>query len=155
MPTATIKDIMCTSPSWLPQTATIQEAAAKMAELDCGFIPVGEKEKLVGIVTDRDIALRATAKGLPPTTKVSEIMTSKVLYCYETDTTSDVVKNMGDNQVRRLVVLSNSSDKKLTGIVSVCDVVTSNKTEATTCHNLMKSVSTSTTGSKSGKSKAA
>jgi len=154
MPTTTIKDIMCTSPTWLPKTATIQEAAAKMAELDCGFIPVGEKEKLVGIVTDRDIALRATAKGLPATTPVSEVMTSKVLYCYETDTTSDVVKNMGDNQVRRLVVLTNATDKKLSGVVSVCDVVTSNKTEATTCHNLMKSVSTPTS-SKTTKSKAA
>jgi CBS domain-containing protein len=151
---AKIKDIMCATPTWLPTTATIQEAAAKMAELDCGFIPVGEKDKLAGVITDRDIATRATAKGLPATTPVSEIMSSKVLYCYETDSTTDVASNMATNQVRRLVVLTNATDKKLAGIVSVCDVVTANTTEASTCHALLKGVSSSSSSANS-KSKAA
>ena len=144
---------MCTSPTWLPATATIQEAAQKMSELDCGFIPVGSGEKLQGIVTDRDIATRATAKGLAPTTKLSEILSPKVLYCYETDSTSDVARNMADNQVRRLVVLTNATDKKLSGIVSVSDIVTANKTEASTASELIKSVSKSS--GTSSKSKAA
>ena len=152
--TVKIKDIMCTSPTWLPESATIQEAAQKMLDLDCGFIPVGNGTKIQGIVTDRDIATRATAKGLAPTTKVIDIITSKVLYCFETDTTADVARNMADNQVRRLIVLNNSTDKKLTGIVSVCDIVTANKTEASTASELIKSVSKSSTTT-NGKSKAA
>ena len=154
--TVKIKDIMCTSPTWLPESATIQEAATKMLELDCGFIPVGTGEKLSGIVTDRDIATRATAKGLPNTTKLSDIMSSKVLYCYETDSTSDVARNMANNAVRRLVVLTNNTDKKLSGIVSVCDIVTAAKTEASTTAELIKSVSKSSSNAVSGKkSKAA
>ena len=148
MPTK-IKEIMCTSPTWLPTTATIQEAAQKMQALDCGFIPVGNGEKLQGVVTDRDITTRATAKGLAATTKLSEILSKKVLYCFETDLTSDVARNMADNQVRRLVVLNNTTDKKLVGIVSVCDIVTANKTEASTASELIKSVSASSPNKKS------
>ena len=151
---ATIKNIMCTTPTWLPQTATVQEAAKTMLELDCGFIPVGENDKISGIVTDRDIATRAVAKGLPATTPLSEVMSSeKVLYCYETDSTTEVANNMAENQVRRLIVLNNPTDKKLCGIVSVCDIVTANKTEAATCQHLVKSISTSST--KNNQSKAA
>ncbi|MDB5478028.1 MAG: hypothetical protein JWM96_523 [Alphaproteobacteria bacterium] len=137
-----IKEIMCATPTWMPENATIQDAAKKMLELDCGFIPVGNGEKLCGIVTDRDIATRATAQGLPVTTPVSQIMTSKVLYCFETDSTQDIARNMSDNQVRRLVVLNNPQDKKLCGVVSVSDIVTANKTEATVAYDLIKCVST-------------
>lgn len=140
-----IKDIMSDQPTYLPKNYTIQQAAQKMLEIDCGFIPVGDGEKLCGIVTDRDIATRAIARGLPPTTQLSEIMSEKVLYCFETDTTQDVAKNMCDNQVRRLIVLNNPQDKKLCGVVSLSDIVTANKTEAATAHQLIKSVSTQST----------
>ena len=155
--TATIKDIMCTSPTWLPSDATVQDAAQKMKELDCGFIPVGSGNKLQGIVTDRDITIRATAQGLSPLTPVSEIMSGKVLYCFETDRTSDVARNMADNQIRRLIVLDNSTSKKLVGVVSVCDIVTANKTEASTSSELIKCVSKPSNNSASAnkKSKAA
>lgn len=140
-----IKDIMCKSPTYLPKDATIQEAATKMLEIDCGFIPVGNGDKLCGIVTDRDIATRAIAKGLGPQTKLSEVMSEKVLYCYETQSTEEVAKNMCDNQIRRLVVLNNPQDKKLCGVVSVSDIVTANQTQESTSCKLIKSVSTQST----------
>jgi CBS domain-containing protein len=134
-----IKNLMTNTPTWLPTTATIQDAAQKMQQLDCGFIPVGEKDKLVGIVTDRDIALRCVAKGKAYNTQVTEIMTTKVLYCYETDTVDSVANNMQEQQVRRLVVLNNETDKKLVGIVSVCDLV--QKAQDNTNSQLIKGVS--------------
>lgn len=147
-----IKDVMTNSPEFLLSTATLQEAAQKMAECDCGFIPVGEGDKLVGVVTDRDIALRATAKGLPPSTKVSEVMTSKVYYCTEGDTTETIAQNMTENEVRRLVVLNNRKDKRLVGIVALSDIVNANGTKAVMAHQLIKGVSCpSTTNKKSNK----
>ena len=134
-----IKNIMTANATWLPCTATIQEAAQKMQQLDCGFIPVGENEKLVGVVTDRDIALRAVGQNKPANTPVKDIMTTKVLYCCETDTVDSVVKNMQDQQIRRLIVLNNRTDKKLVGIVSVCDLV--QKAADTTNSQLIKGVS--------------
>jgi CBS domain-containing protein len=118
-----IKNVMTQNPTWLPTSATIQDAAQKMKELNCGFIPVGENEKLTGVITDRDIATRAVAQGKPGNTPVTEIFSDKVLYCLETDTVDSVVKNMQEQQVRRLIVLNNKSDKKLVGVVSICDLV--------------------------------
>lgn len=134
-----IKSIMTTNPTWLPTTATIQEAAQKMQQINCGFIPVGQNDKLVGIVTDRDIALRAVGQNKPASTPVTDVMTTKVLYCYETDTVDEVAKNMQDQQVRRLVVLNNETDKKLAGIVAICDLVKAAQDQ--TNSNLIKGVS--------------
>lgn len=138
----TIKEIMSTTVCYLSKSTTLQQAAQKMLELDCGFIPVGDGDKLDGIVTDRDIAVRGVAKGLDGSATLSEIMSTKVLYCYETDDTQDVAKNMAQNQVRRLVVLNNPTDKKLAGVVAVCDITTANETEAATSHQMIKSIST-------------
>jgi len=150
-----IKDVMTASPTFLKSSATIQEAAQKMAELDCGFLPVGEGDKLIGTVTDRDIATRAVAKGLAPTTKVADVMTKKVLYCTETDTTEEIAQNMAENEVRRLIVLNDRSAKKLVGIVSLCDIVNANNTKADTAATLIKGVSTPSNTNKSKKTKAA
>lgn len=136
-----IKEIMSKDACYLPSDATLQQAAQKMLELDCGFIPVGKGEKLCGIVTDRDIATRGTAKGLAPTAKVTEVMSEKVLYCFQDQETQEVAENMADNQVRRLIVLTNPTDKKLCGVVSVCDIVTANKTQADAAGELIKCVS--------------
>lgn len=136
-----IKDIMSKDCCYVADTATIQQAAQKMLELDCGFIPVGKNEKLCGVVTDRDIATRAVAKNLSADTKVTEIMSDQVLYCFETDSASDVAKNMSENRVRRLIVLNNAQDKKLCGVVSVCDIVTASGTEADASANLIKNLS--------------
>ena len=99
---------------------TVQQAASRMAELDVGVLPVGENDRLVGMLTDRDIAIRAVAQGRGPDTKVREAMTPEVRYCFEDEDLDDVVQNMGENKVRRLPVMSR--DKRLVGIVSFGDV---------------------------------
>lgn len=134
-----IKNVMSTNPTWLSPTDTAQQAAQKMQELDCGCIPVGENEKLVGIVTDRDIALRAIGQNKNAQTVLKDIMTTKVLYCYETDTVDNVAQNMQQQQVRRLIVLDNQTSKKLVGIVSIGDLVT--KAQDNTNSQLIKGVS--------------
>src|SRR3712207_1132773 len=99
---------------------TVQQAASRMAELDVGVLPVGENDRLVGMLTDRDIAIRAVAQGRGPDTKVREAMTPEVRYCFEDEDLDEVVQNMGENKVRRLPVMSR--DKRLVGIVSFGDV---------------------------------
>ena len=100
---------------------TLQQAAAKMAELDAGVLPVGANDRLVGMLTDRDIAVRGVAKGKGPQTAVREVMSEDVKYCFEDEDLAQVTANMGDIQVRRLPVLNR--DKRLVGIVSLGDIV--------------------------------
>ena len=100
---------------------TIRDAAKMMSECNAGILPVGENDRLVGMISDRDIALRAVAKGLGPDTPIRDVMsTDKVLYCFEDDDVDDVAKNMGDEKVRRLPVMDR--DKRLVGIISLGDV---------------------------------
>jgi CBS domain-containing protein len=100
---------------------SIQEAAQTMAAIDAGVLPVGENDRLVGIITDRDIAVRAVAKGLSPSTKVREVMSEgEVMYCYEDEDLEDVAHNMADIKVRRLPVLNRG--KRLVGIISLGDI---------------------------------
>ena len=99
---------------------TICEAARIMSEIDVGALPVGENDRLVGMITDRDIAVRAVAAEKPHTTKVREVMSREVLYCYEDQDLDELAINMGDEQVRRMPVVNR--DKRLVGIVSVGDL---------------------------------
>ena len=108
---------------------SICEAARMMAECDAGAIPVGENDQLVGVITDRDIAIRAVAEGKSPETQVREVMSKDILYCFEDEDTEDVARNMGDNKVRRLPVLNRS--KRLVGIVSIGDLALSNDLDST------------------------
>ena len=80
----------------------ISEAAKTMTEIDAGVLPVGEEDRLVGMITDRDIAVRAVAREMPASTKVREIMSEEVLYCFEDEDVADVAQNMSDVKVRRL-----------------------------------------------------
>jgi CBS domain-containing protein len=100
---------------------TLQQAAKKMAELDAGVLPVGADDRLVGMLTDRDITVRAVARGKGPQTPVGEVMSEDVKYCFEDEELATVTANMGDIRVRRLPVLSR--DKRLVGIVSLGDIV--------------------------------
>jgi CBS domain-containing protein len=99
---------------------TIRQAAQTMASLDAGVMPVGEDDKLVGMITDRDIAIRGIAEGKGPDAKVREVMSTDVKYCFEDEEVDHVLENMGDLQVRRLPVLNR--DKRLVGIVSLGDL---------------------------------
>jgi uncharacterized protein (DUF2267 family)/CBS domain-containing protein len=99
---------------------SIREVAHKMAEIDSGVLPVTDGDRLIGMVTDRDIAIRAVAQGRGPDTKVSEVMTKEVRYCYEDEEVDHVAQNMGQIQVHRLPVVSR--DKRLVGIISLGDL---------------------------------
>lgn len=99
---------------------TIREAAIAMAKLGVGALPVAEGDSLVGMLTDRDIAVRAVAEGRGPDTLVGEVMTWEVKYCFDYEDLELVARNMGDQQVRRLPVLD--QDKRVVGILSLGDV---------------------------------
>src|SRR3712207_6806396 len=115
-----VGEVMTRDVRLIEPTQTIQDAARLMAELDAGIMPVREADRLVGMITDRDIAVRAVAEGRGPDTPVREVMTEDVKYCYEDDDTEDVARNMADIQVRRLPVLTR--DKRLVGIISLGDM---------------------------------
>jgi CBS domain-containing protein len=99
---------------------SIKEAACAMAEADAGALPVGQNDRLVGMLTDRDIAVRGVAEGLGPQAKVADVMSAEVRYCYEDDDVEEVLQNMSDLQVRRLPVVNR--DKRLVGIISLGDL---------------------------------
>jgi CBS domain-containing protein len=100
----------------------LRMAAGIMAEIDAGSLPVGQNDRLVGMVTDRDIVIRGVARGKSADATVGEVMTRDVSYCFEDEDTSEVAHNMADLKIRRLPVLSR--DKRLVGIVSLGDIAT-------------------------------
>ena len=101
---------------------TLQTAARMMADLEAGILPVGENDRLVGMITDRDITVRAVAEGRDPCkTTVRDTMSEAVRYCFEDEASEEVARKMGAWQVRRLPVLNR--DKRLVGIVSLGDLV--------------------------------
>jgi len=117
-----IGEIMSSNVQLARPNQSIREIARIMAECDCGAMPVGDDDRLVGIVTDRDIAVRAVARGKSPDTPVREVMSRGVLYCYVEEDIDDVASNMADMKVRRLPVLDEG--KRLVGIVSLGDIAT-------------------------------
>ena len=116
-----VRDAMTRNVRLATPGQSIRDVAQMMAEIDAGILPVSENDRLVGMITDRDIAVRAVARGMGPDTPVRDIMSSeKVMYCYEDDDVDDVAKNMGDVKVRRLPVMDR--EKRLVGIISIGDV---------------------------------
>lgn len=107
----------------------IREAAQFMLRADAGAMPVGEGARLVGMVTDRDIAVRGVAAGRGPDTPVRDVMTDEVIYCFDDDEVEAVALKMSDRQVRRMPVLSRE-DETLVGIVSLGDISRSEQSEA-------------------------
>ena len=106
---------------------TIWEAAQLMLDLDAGALPVGEDGRLVGMITDRDIAVRAVASRKSPNTRVSEVMTTQVLYCFEDEDLEAVADTMSGQKVRRLPVVAR--DKRLVGIISLGDLAQNEETQ--------------------------
>ena len=99
---------------------TLRDAATAMASLDAGALPVSENDRLVGMITDRDIAIRGVAAGKGPDTRIREVMSTDVKYCFDDEDAGDVLRNMSDLKVRRLPVINR--DKRLVGIISLGDL---------------------------------
>jgi CBS domain-containing protein len=99
---------------------TIQDAARTMKEMDVGLLPVGENDRLVGTITERDIVIRALAAGKGADCPVKDAMSPGIHYCFDTDTTEKAADKMIEEQVRRLPVLN--EQKRLVGIVSLGDL---------------------------------
>lgn len=120
-----VKETMTHNVEYMPCDTNAVEAAKRMQELECGFLPVGDprEQKLKGVITDRDITLRAVARGLDlEQTRVDQLMTEQVLYCYENDDIERIADNMRTNGIYRLVVLDNDKDKQLKGVISLGDI---------------------------------
>lgn len=115
-----LKDVMKRDVKVIGPDATLEEAAALMRDEDFGMLPVGESDQMIGTLTDRDIAVRAVAEGMPCDTQVREVMSEEVIWCYEDETVERGAQKMSEHQVRRLPVLNR--DKRLVGIVSLGDL---------------------------------
>ncbi len=119
-----VKDIMSRDVHVVSPDDSLQEAAKKMRSHDIGFLPVCDGQKLVGALSDRDIAIHAVAEGKDPKkTKVKEIGTKEVCWCYDDQSPEDAAKMMKDKEVRRMMVIDRDS-KQLVGILSVGDLAT-------------------------------
>jgi CBS domain-containing protein len=116
---ATCRDIMTASPSTASPQSTLQEVASLMEREDTGIIPIVEGDRLVGAVTDRDIAVRAVAKGRGPDTTASDVMTTDLATIGPNDTVQGAVDKMGRHQIRRIFVCEND---RLLGVISQADV---------------------------------
>lgn len=116
-----VKDVMTMNAKFVAPNTSLEEIAKMMCNHDFGFIPIGEDDKLTGIITDRDIVIRALAKGLDmKKTQAGEILTEKVLYCFDDDTLEKAAKSMEKQQVSRLIVVNHN--KRLVGIISLGDI---------------------------------
>jgi CBS domain-containing protein len=115
-----ISEVMTRNVKTVSPETTAQEAAGFMLSEDAGSMPVSEGDRLIGMITDRDIAVRGVAKGRGPDTPVRELMTDEIICAHEDDDVDDVASKMSDAQVRRLPVID--SNEKLCGIVSLGDL---------------------------------
>jgi CBS domain-containing protein len=108
---------------------SLREAAQMMAECGSGVLPIGENDRLVGMLTDRDIVIRGIARGLKPEAQVREAMSGDLCWCFEDDDVDEALQTMADEQIRRMPVLSR--EKRLVGIVSLGDLSKSHETRTT------------------------
>ncbi|MEW6157645.1 MAG: CBS domain-containing protein [Verrucomicrobiota bacterium] len=123
-----VRDIVTNDPEVIHPEATICEAARKMKEHDIGMLPVCDGERLVGSLTDRDLTIRAIAEGADPfRTRVSEVMTKKVHWCYEDEDLESAAHTMEEAQIRRLPVMNRQ--KRLVGIISIGDLAVRSRDE--------------------------
>ena len=120
----TIRDVMTPDVQCISPEETVRRAAQMMDEYNVGSIPVVDGEKLVGMITDRDITVRSTAAGqAPEATRVGDVMSTDVRTCYSSQTVDEVLGQMGDVQIRRVPVIDEQTGKVI-GIVSLGDVAT-------------------------------
>ena len=122
-----IRDAMTRDVCMVRPDQTLRDAAHMMAELDIGALPVQENDRLVGMITDRDIAVRAVAEGWGADTQIRKVMTNEIKYCYDDQDIEEVTRNMSDQRLRRLPVMNR--DKRLVGILSLGDLAREGSTQ--------------------------
>ena len=108
---------------------SIRDVARMMSDADIGSLPVGDDDRLVGMVTDRDITVRAVGQGLGPDTPVRQVMTAEVKYCFDDEEVDDVARNLGSQQLHRLPVVNR--DKRLVGFLALADLANADQDGAT------------------------
>jgi CBS domain-containing protein len=124
-----VRDIMTREVKIVSPADVLQSAAQLMEKNDFGMVPVGENDRLVGMLSDRDITVRGVARGLAPDrATVRDVMTTDVKYVYDDETVDDVSRHMSELQVRRLPVLNR--EKRLVGIVSLGDLAVKDPSDA-------------------------
>jgi CBS domain-containing protein len=117
----TIREVMTRDVEVVNPNDTLREAAEKMRSLNVGPLPVSDGQRVLGMITDRDIVVRAIAIGKDPiSTKVSDVMTSGIQYCFDDDNVDTVLNRMKEQQIRRFIVVDRN--KKLVGIVALGDL---------------------------------
>ena len=114
-----LKDLMSRDVKVISPDMSIREAAKEMRDGDFGMLPVGENDRMIGTISDRDIAIRAVADGKDTGTKVRDVMSEGVAWAYEDDSVDEAAKIMSERQVRRLPVVNRG--KRLVGIVALGD----------------------------------
>jgi CBS domain-containing protein len=120
-----ISDIMSSDVEVARPDDSIQTVAQRMADLDVGSLPVCDGQRILGMVTDRDITIRATARGLASDTSVTQVMTADVEYAFEDDDLQEVADKMAKAQIRRLPIVDR--DKNLVGILAIADIAREDK----------------------------
>jgi len=116
-----ISEILTPTPQCISPESTVTMAAERMKLLNVGMLPICDRDRLVGSITDRDITIRATSHGANPnTTLVGDVMTKDIVYCFEDEDIEKAARQMEEHQIRRLPVLNR--DKRLVGILSLGDL---------------------------------
>ena len=116
-----VRDVMHQGAEWQDVDTPLSDIASLMADKDIGAVPIGENDRLVGMVTDRDITCRAVARGLDCSkTKARDILSGEIIYCREDQELSDIIDMMESRQIRRVPVIND--DKRLVGMVSMGDL---------------------------------
>jgi CBS domain-containing protein len=123
-----VRELMTREVCVISPEDTIERAAQLMGQIDAGILPVRLNDRLVGMITDRDIAVRGVAEGCGPDAKVRDVMSQEVKYCFDDADADDVLENMSEIQVRRMPVVNR--DKRLVGIVSISDIAKDEEKEA-------------------------
>lgn len=125
-----VKEAMSRDVRTVTASQKLQEVARLMLDTDVGVLPVGDNDRLVGMITDHDIAVRGSALGKSATASVAEVMSHDIRYCFEDEDTAHIAQNMSEQQIRRLPVVTR--DKRLFGILSLADLVISARSSAAT-----------------------
>jgi CBS domain-containing protein len=116
-----VNEVMTPDVTFVGPETQLDEIAQRMRDEEIGSMPISENDRLIGMVTDRDIVVRAVAEGLDIREATArDVMSPKILYCFDDETVEEALKNMGENQIRRLPVVNH--DKRLVGVVSLGDL---------------------------------